>query len=83
MTARTHGRPHSVAPLGNQATSTTTDILLSLIILTLNQPSLIMPSAWLESDKYLYSNHLFDATRVQSHEAGDGGSTHLIILPLP
>ena len=39
---------------------------LSIIILTLSQPILTMPSAWLGSDRYQFLSHWFDSIRVFS-----------------
>ena len=47
----------------------------------------IMPSAWLGSDKYTFLSHWFPSTRVRTHEfkidrspkMGDGRSTHSVI----
>ena len=62
---------YSAAPLGNQCTSSTmiwypTQQHFPDIQLTSPSPILIMLSAWLGSNKYLFLSHWLDSTRVRT-----------------
>ena len=65
-------RLHSVVPMGNQDASTMTWYPTQSHYLDTEPTSpytiLLIPNAWLGSDKYEFKNHWFDSTRVRTCE---------------
>ena len=67
VTVRIHGDFKMLPHWKTRPPAPRTDILPSHIILTLGPcPILIVPSTWLESDKYTFLSHWFDFTRVRT-----------------